>query len=811
MSTATSIIEASKNSFDKGGYFVGEDSADIVTNILIHLYSTPVTPIREIFTNALEVNDFSRGKVRIDIETVSANVGGANILSNGGRSGVTSGVVTISDFGPGMSKDFVENFLLGLGLSTKRDSEGGIGGKGIGAKSASYVSKNAIWHTTKDGVTTNLVVSREDDMTIGGTSKKITSSYTGEADGTKVIMPVDAETLHQILRGVNGSFIDFMNPDEVEFFVDSQEREVGKYFAETSENGDVMLGRNSTEKNFTILTLGNMPYEYPAHRTVLDMVEKDYRGFRMNDFCQSYVVNVNHIGREHIAPSRESVIVSNKLNQEIANAISANFRKKVDEFFEKFESVENGSEWFKLIVENDDRDSIIRDIYRTVMSFSYGNDGYDNNFFRILKTSMTLANSFDLESKVAVFFDDNQKANKAFDYRGTHSDSARVLGTHLSSKKLGAFISEHNPFEFFNVGAVGYNTTYFDISSIMLPKKFEHIKQVSSSAEFMEKFFGLEIVSQKDIRDKATDVGAEIVKNNPKKYPPATRKPRKDAGVRTTNAYGYFHNGEIDGFANNVNNLVNYIAKHNISKVYYLSSSYINVNTVSNLGEHVEAFFTKNPDYMVISDDCSTSTYKFTRRSRLENALESKGYNGVEVLSSSDIKRDILTLEFKAKVADSEFLTDMCNNSRYGINAMTSVNPAFAIADELKYNNKSVLDYFMDKKVSSNQDKKEWVEFLSMVAESKKNENFDFKMANLDDGEFYLFDVVDTFLSLTNIKLLEENEHELFCSMIKVAYPDTHFYSGSFSSSRYNSEKLSKEKAEKFLASFFNTLDVLSA
>lgn len=811
MSTATNIIEASKNSFEKGGYFVGEDSADIVTNILIHLYSTPVTPIREIFTNALEVNDFSRGKVRIDVETVSANVDGANILSNGGRSGITSGVVTISDFGPGMSKDFVENFLLGLGLSTKRDSEGGIGGKGIGAKSASYVSKNAIWHTTKDGVTTNLVVSREDDMTLGGTSKKITSSYTGEANGTKVIMPVDAETLHQILRGVNGSFIDFMNPDEVEFFVDSQEREVGKYFAETSENGDVMLGHNSTEKKFSILTLGNMPYEYPAHRAVLDMVEKEYRGFRMNDFYQNYVVNVNHIGREHIAPSRESVIVSNKLNQEIANVISANFRKKVDEFLEKFESVETGAEWFKLIVESNENGGIIRDIYRTVLPISYGDDGYDNNFFSVLKTSLTLADSFNSEAKVAVFFDDKQKTNKAFDYRGAHSDSARVLGTHLSGKKLGAFISEHNPFKFFNVGAVGYDTTYFDISSIMLPKKFEHVKKVSSSAEFMEKLFGLEIVSQKDIRNKATAVGSEIIKANPAKYPPATRKSHNNAEIRANNAYGYFHNGTVDGFANNVNNLVNYIAKHNISKVYYLSSSYTNVDTVSNLGEHVEAFFAKNPDYMVISDDCSINTYKFTRRDRLASALENKGHNGVEVFSSSDIKRDVLALEFKAKVADSEFLTDMYENSRYGINAMTAVNPAFAIASELKCGNKSILDYFMDKKVSSKQDKKDWVEFLSMAAESKKNDVFESNMSNLDDGEFYVLDVVDTFFSLTNIKLLSENEHELFCSMIKVAYPDTYFYSGSFSSSQLNGDKLSKERAEKLLANFFNTLDVLSA
>src|SRR5699024_8250650 len=144
----------------------------------------------------------------------------------------TSGDVSSSDFGPAMSKDCVENLLIGLDLSTRRGSDGGIGGKGIEANSASYVCNNAIRHTAKEGETTNLRVSREDDMTLGGTSKKITSSYTGEADGTKVVMPVDAETLHQILRGVNGSFIDFMNPDEVEFFVDSQEREVGKYFAE---------------------------------------------------------------------------------------------------------------------------------------------------------------------------------------------------------------------------------------------------------------------------------------------------------------------------------------------------------------------------------------------------------------------------------------------------------------------------------------------------------------------------------------------------------------------------------------------------
>lgn len=99
-------------------------------------------------------------------------------------------ILIVSDSGLGMSSDFVENFYLDLGSSTKDDEDKEIGGFGQGGKSALAIAAQYTMTTIHEGLKNVYIFERSPE---GGIDWKnpISNEPTDEPSGTTVQVAVD--------------------------------------------------------------------------------------------------------------------------------------------------------------------------------------------------------------------------------------------------------------------------------------------------------------------------------------------------------------------------------------------------------------------------------------------------------------------------------------------------------------------------------------------------------------------------------------------------------------------------------------------
>ena len=182
-------VKTTGSTFNNQGLTIREDDKEKIILSLIKTYSSPITPIRETIINGLEVSD----KVKVTI-TTNKKEENYNLLGSYTSANYSNGVITIEDYGEGMSEDFVRNFLLGVGASTKDEDDTKTGGFGIGAKSVLSITEQANWKTTHNGITTVMVLSLDDNKT----STFINSFPSDLPNGTIVTIPVNGETITRI-------------------------------------------------------------------------------------------------------------------------------------------------------------------------------------------------------------------------------------------------------------------------------------------------------------------------------------------------------------------------------------------------------------------------------------------------------------------------------------------------------------------------------------------------------------------------------------------------------------------------------------
>ena len=195
-----------------------EDMSKIAT-LLVQKYSKPTTPIREVVINAMETMgdvvaaggefrpvevDFSSYDNR-DEDSISP------FLIEGEDVGAPVGNITVTDYGEGMSRVFVDEVFMSLGRSPKDEDENAIGGFGIGSKSILSITDFAIWVTVKDGEQTTIVMSSDGD----GFNSNIETVPTDAPNGTKVTVPVTAEVMSRIIDNISGDFLDYIPSSQV--------------------------------------------------------------------------------------------------------------------------------------------------------------------------------------------------------------------------------------------------------------------------------------------------------------------------------------------------------------------------------------------------------------------------------------------------------------------------------------------------------------------------------------------------------------------------------------------------------------------
>lgn len=325
-----------------------EEDQQKISMMMIDTYSSPITPIREIVVNGLEVAQNEPVKIKFESnQTVEKN----NIFNN--SKVVKSGNITIVDDGPGMSRDFVENFLFRMGASTKDGDENATGGFGIGAKSVFSITNSVTWRTTHEGVTTVAVVSRN-----GDTFDAIYESFeTDEQNGTTVIIPVNGEKYMAILDNIHSEYFDFVSPDDLVMTVDGVETPVGKYHVSDMEDGEVRLIDRYNADNNTVVVLSNseVPYFYTLSQNdddislnaILSHAANYDHNFEMNHrnlvSNKTIVVRMGIAG--HVIPNRESLKRSEELSEKIADAITSYYEKEVDSYKEIIDNAKTLSDW----------------------------------------------------------------------------------------------------------------------------------------------------------------------------------------------------------------------------------------------------------------------------------------------------------------------------------------------------------------------------------------------------------------------------------------------------------------------------------
>lgn len=351
--------------------YLGIDPAKAhkIASLLIQKYKSRVTPVREIAVNALE-STLKAAENGEDFRPVEINVtlndgSSPSPFMNENDYGETKngGVITVQDYGEGMSPDFMVNKFPNLGNSTKEDDDQAIGGMGIGSKSILSMTDYATWRTVKDGMATVLVMSQDN---VGITINHNTVPAPNEPNGTLVTIPVSGSVLSYVMDNINQEFLDYFSADYINFTYNGFERSVGRVVdsvVHTATNGTQFLPVDKDSFGYggpnVHLMVNGAPYPVPGDfdKTLLTKRESPWKQLTNTSATSNYnphrihtgeiVVNLDHNHPDVIIlPSREGLIESRELNNLISNAINEAVYEIFKDTQDKVNSSRDVKEWF---------------------------------------------------------------------------------------------------------------------------------------------------------------------------------------------------------------------------------------------------------------------------------------------------------------------------------------------------------------------------------------------------------------------------------------------------------------------------------
>lgn len=347
-----------EGNFNNSGLGMRQEDANKIIMSLIKTYSSKVTPVREVTVNGLEVSD----NVKLNIV---ANDNKHNLLGTYTSAEYDSGVITVTDDGPGMTEEFMRDFLLYMGASTKDtamkteelNQDGAtsgvgdyvVGGAGIGAKSPLSISNQVTWKSTNNGKTTVLVLSRAGE----GTATNITSFDSDLPNGTTVTIPVDGQTVTRIIQDIDDEFLNYADPASLHVTINGEEHTVGSAGTHTMKEGEVRLlndgyYRNwSNIKDVTIINTGNIKYAYQIN-DLFYKITKELNNRKVPTdllYIHGKIIVRFNVPREYINPHRESLEASDELDWFIIKSICDSYEKQVEEIIKTLQNITTPSEW----------------------------------------------------------------------------------------------------------------------------------------------------------------------------------------------------------------------------------------------------------------------------------------------------------------------------------------------------------------------------------------------------------------------------------------------------------------------------------
>lgn len=269
-----------------------------------------------------------------------------------------SPTLAVRDYGLGMSAEDVKRIYLDFGSSTKRDDNTGIGGFGIGGKSALAIASQYTMETVKDGLKNTFFFERSPR---GGVDFKrvLKDIPTDEPNGVLVKVAVDRvdqfseKNVNRVLAGWSNSQVKLTNgkkffsiPDSSirsEFLVNNGFKQKMDEHGEAvlDENGDPVLEEDiRSVASYTLESGFDLSGERSSIRRALDL---NYREFAALvgpvayvfgvDGSETYTIPSIQDAQDYIAlalnvgdvtfPSSREVIESTRANRELAGKVLA--------------------------------------------------------------------------------------------------------------------------------------------------------------------------------------------------------------------------------------------------------------------------------------------------------------------------------------------------------------------------------------------------------------------------------------------------------------------------------------------------------
>lgn len=241
-----------------------------IMSVLTDLYSDPeLAVLREYATNALDAH-IEAGETRPIEVTLPTSL---------------SPFVRIRDYGNGLDAEDIRNVFSRYGTSTKRDSDDVVGMLGLGCKSALSYADQFTFTGVKDGVRTEVLVSRDEDGS--GTMSIVDESPSDDPSGTEIVVP--AKSANGFERKASELFR-FWTEGTVLVNGEAPERVGGVWLSDS-----FLL---STETDTDIVVMGNVPYPVPDE---YDSRRKYGYGVRHR------TIRFVDIGTVSFTPSREAL------------------------------------------------------------------------------------------------------------------------------------------------------------------------------------------------------------------------------------------------------------------------------------------------------------------------------------------------------------------------------------------------------------------------------------------------------------------------------------------------------------------------
>jgi hypothetical protein len=258
-----------------------------IMSILTDLYSDPeLSVIREYSTNAYDAH-IERGINRPIEVTLPAPL---------------APFFRVRDYGEGLDADDIREIYSRYGASTKRQSNEVVGMLGLGCKSALTYTDQFTVTGIKDGVCTQISVSRDED---GSGSMTIVAQYeTNEESGVEIIVPAKK---YNSFEEKSKNFFRFWKPGTVLVNGEEPRRIDGIWIAD-----DLLLTK---ETDASYVVMGNVAYPHPDETS----------GYGHYHHKVAFV----EIGAVNFTPSREALQMTAKTKQTL-EALRTRFKVERD-------------------------------------------------------------------------------------------------------------------------------------------------------------------------------------------------------------------------------------------------------------------------------------------------------------------------------------------------------------------------------------------------------------------------------------------------------------------------------------------------